>query len=90
MRYELADIGKARGNVPLDFSNLKPGDTAKMMFDWIDDEGRYRSESMWVEVTRGNAGRYVGELRNESCVDHASQYGDEVIFEARHVIDVFR
>jgi hypothetical protein len=74
-------------------TNLKDGDYAKLIF-WIalDDTGeRDYHERMWVIVNESTSSGYVGTLDNQPGAvddDHSLQYGSQVAFEPRHVIDI--
>ena len=69
-----------------------PGETAFLQFGLMDDYciDPAASERMWVEISAAEGGRYTGLLKN-APVEIDARYlklGDEVTFEARHIMDV--
>jgi hypothetical protein len=48
-----------------------------------------RAERFWVEVTEVNYPAFVGAVRNDltDTAVHGISYGDEIEFEARHILD---
>lgn len=68
---------------------LAPGNFAKLMFEFTsDDPEAPGAERMWVKILERDGDRFVGVLDNDPgyIADLAS--GDEVRFEARHVLQV--
>ena len=74
-------------------TNLKEGDYAKLIFriemdDTGEDDDR---ERMWVIVKERTSSGYIGTLDNQPGAmddDHSLQYGSQVAFEPRQVIDI--
>lgn len=83
MHFEIAERSDA---VPIEHCNLEPGQMVKLMLDHFTGDDFVASEAMWVEVTDAEAGRYRGELRNDSLVNDHVRWGDGLPFEARHVL----
>ena len=69
-----------------------PGEMVKLHFALADGDlvNHVASERMWVEISTAEGGRYTGLLKN-APVEIDARYlklGDEVTFEARHIMDV--
>lgn len=75
-------------------SALEPGDFAKLLFRIaIDDaEAPEMVERMWVLIRERTDAGWFGRLENTPAIPENSDFwlGDEIPFEARHVIDVRR
>jgi len=69
--------------------NLARGDCVKLIFRMLNKINEIEVERMWVDVEGKDGNYYIGSLNNEpfSDVDLASE--DRVIFEARHVIQIY-
>jgi hypothetical protein len=68
---------------------VRPGDTVKLIFvfDSADPEAPH-AERMWVLVDKVEAdGRFLGRLDNAPAWIKDLQYGDEVAFDACHIIN---
>ena len=64
-------------------TSLQPGNLAKLVFK-TEDGG----ERMWVEVQEVSNGNFIGLLINNPICIWGLGYGDPVVFEPKHVIDV--
>lgn len=74
-------------------TNLKLGDTVKLLFNFIPKEregDELKTERMWVHITKIVDDFYVGYLDNQpySDSDYVS-HGIEVTFKAEHIIDIY-
>ena len=74
--------------------SLSVGQNVKLVFRIsVEDEGGARSqevERMWVVVQRGlTDGQYLGELNNDPYCTDGIQAGMPVVFEPRHVIQIY-
>jgi hypothetical protein len=66
---------------------LRAGNLVKLIFAFeSNDPQAPRAERMWVRIERIEADRYVGTLDNDPRYIEDLKCGDEVKFEARHVI----
>ncbi len=66
---------------------LRPGDLVKLIFACeSNDPQAPRAERMWVRIERVEAGRYFGKLDNDPRYIEDLKCGDDVEFEAGHVI----
>ncbi len=99
--YELDDAEQIHSEHPDTFyipplevrSALQPGEMVKLLFriELEDDEhSRYQEvERMWVEVVRVlNPCKYLGLLANDAYCAEDMKMGMDVVFEARHIIDI--
>jgi hypothetical protein len=68
---------------------VRPGEVVKLIFVFdSDDPEAPRAERMWVLVDRIEAGgRFVGRLNNQPAWIRDLKPDDEVVFEARHIIN---
>lgn len=68
---------------------VRPGEDVKLVFLFdSDDPEAPRAERMWVIVDRIDAdGRFIGHLDNEPQWIADLKLGDEVAFDARHIIN---
>lgn len=68
---------------------LKVGDIVKLVFvSTIQQENNpFSSERIWVEITQVNGNNFVGTLDNKPFVIQDLNLGDEVSFQACHIID---
>jgi uncharacterized protein YegJ (DUF2314 family) len=74
--------------------SLRPGDIVKLMFRMIlrnpgSGVEQEKVERMWVGVTGRDGRGYVGALDNDPHYTKDLAAGDEIRFEARHVIRVY-
>lgn len=70
--------------------DLRAGDVVKLVFRMRQDGTDAPSvERMWVKVAEVRDALYAGTLDNDPVGDVRIRAGDRVVFEARHVIDVF-
>jgi hypothetical protein len=68
---------------------LRVGNLVKLIFGFeSSDPQAPRAERMWVRIELFDAGRYVGRLDNDPRYIEDLKCGDEVAFEARHVIQI--
>ena len=68
--------------------NLVDGDLVKLIFE-LDDGEQIQRERMWVLVEGREGSKYRGLLDNDPVSTDEIKSGMEVLFEARHVIDVY-
>jgi uncharacterized protein YegJ (DUF2314 family) len=96
--FELDDGESLHAAAPVTFSipdaerrrGLRAGDIVKLVFRMRQDGTDTPSvERMWVKVAEVRGGSYVGALDNDPVGDVRVRAGDRVVFEARHVIDVY-
>lgn len=68
---------------------VQPGDVVKLIFVFeSSDPEAPRAERMWVRVDRIDAdGRFFGRLNNQPRWIKDLQLGDDVAFDARHIIN---
>lgn len=71
---------------------LKPGDLVHLIFEIdVDDPHEPSGERMWVEIAEVLPNEaYLGELANEPVLIEDLEMGDEIEFDARHVIHLQR
>ena len=71
--------------------SLKTGAIVKLLFRIETREGDAESavERMWVRVEERSGPHYLGTLDNDPVEDSALKCGARVVFEARHVIDIW-
>lgn len=71
---------------------LLPGDFAKLVFHLAMEDGHRfpPTERMWVQVNAISGGTYIGSLTNTPIFSSLLEFGDEVHFQACHVIDTAR
>jgi uncharacterized protein YegJ (DUF2314 family) len=67
---------------------LKPGDHVKLAF--LTPHGECGGERMWVEVTNAKGQTCVGALKNNPVVIEDLEWGQEIKFTPRHVLDIAR
>jgi hypothetical protein len=66
--------------------NLEPGIFAKLVFV---QKAPSAGERMWVEISDVTGpGKYKGRLANNPVSIKGLEFGDEVVFEAKHVADI--
>jgi hypothetical protein len=66
---------------------LRAGNAVKLIFAFESKDPKVlRAERMWVRIERVESGRFVGKLDNDPRYIEALKCGDDVEFEARHVI----
>lgn len=70
-------------------SLVRPGEAVKLIFAFdSDDPEAPGAERMWVIVDRiGPDGRFLGRLDNEPRWIDGLKLGDQVVFDARHIIN---
>ncbi len=66
---------------------VQPGDYAKVGFECEDQD--LGGERMWVQVERIEDGQWIGTLANDPMVIPSLRFGDEVRFEAKHIIGIY-
>jgi uncharacterized protein YegJ (DUF2314 family) len=64
------------------------GQIVKLIFR-IDLGHEVKVERMWVQVTARSASGYIGELDNDPYCTTEIRAGEIVLFEPRHVIDIY-
>jgi hypothetical protein len=68
-------------------SLLRPGNLVKLIFAFQSDDPKVpRAERMWVQIERVERGLFAGKLDNDPRYIQDLKCGDDVEFEARHVI----
>jgi hypothetical protein len=66
---------------------LRPGNLVKLIFAFQSDNPKApRAERMWVRIERIESGLFAGKLGNDPRYIEDLKCGDDVEFEARHVI----
>lgn len=98
MKYTLDDGEEIHREAPETFwipnaaerGSLQPGQIVKLVFRIELDDDEVHVERMWVQVKERNAAGYVGELDNDPYCTTELRAGAVVLFEPRHVIDIYR
>lgn len=98
--WMLADAEELSAESPDSFSipskedreNLAEGDYAKLIFrythlDKNKDSKEPSGERMWVKISRKTADGYEGLLDNDPQVVTSLSAGDQIMFDAKHIID---
>ena len=69
--------------------NLEEGMLAKVIFNMIEESSTKSTciERMWVEINDIQGEFYIGKLCNEPRSNVSIKYGQDVCFQAKHVID---
>ncbi|MGG2399609.1 DUF2314 domain-containing protein [Pseudomonas sp. SH1-B] len=72
--------------------SLQAGDLVKLVFSMEETPGSEATsvERMWVEVTRVFEDYYAGRLDNEPYSSECVKCGQTVLFQPRHVIDIYQ
>lgn len=91
--YELDNVAVIAQENPYSFylpssqviSQLKPGDHAKLMF--LKETSDQFTERMWVQITSIDGDTFTGKLDNDPHWLKLIKCGDEVTFEACHIMD---
>jgi hypothetical protein len=71
-----------------DRESLRVGDFAKLVF--IQKTCHEQGERMWVEVTEVESDHYHGVLANQPLYLTNVEFGDQISFEAKHVVSFGR
>lgn len=72
--------------------SLKSGELVKLIFHMLEDDNftAISVERMWVEITDVRPSFYIGKLDNDPSGSKCLKHGQEVIFQAIHIIDIYR
>lgn len=74
---------------PEERAAVQPGDIVKLVFGLTEPEGEIAAERMWVIVDGMDAAGYIGTLDSDPEYITSIEAGDEVRFDASHIIEVF-
>lgn len=69
--------------------SLQPGRLVKLIFR-IDLGDEVQVERMWVQVKKQSSSGYIGELDNDPYCITELRSGEPILFEPRHVIDIYK
>ncbi|USR79234.1 DUF2314 domain-containing protein [Arcanobacterium pinnipediorum] len=68
---------------------IQPGDIVKLVFGLTDPETDIAAERMWVIVNELAGTGFIGTLDTDPEVIESLTAGDEIHFDASHVIEIF-
>ena len=69
--------------------NLRTGDIVKLIFRFEDGEFA-QVERMWVVVSKTNNGEFTGILDNEPFIKGYLNAGDEIKFNYKNVLEIYK
>ena len=69
--------------------NLRTGDIVKLIFRFKDGEFA-QVERMWVVVSETNNGEFTGILDNEPFIKGCLNAGDEIKFNYKNVLEIYK
>lgn len=69
--------------------NLRTGDIVKLIFRFEDDKFA-QVERMWVIVSETNNGEFTGILDNEPFIKGCLNAGDEIKFNYKNVLEIYK
>lgn len=71
--------------------SVLPGAIVKLIFNMLENDKTDETsvERMWVVVKSVDNGFYVGTLDNDPYGNVSIKCGDEVVFGAEHIIDIY-
>jgi hypothetical protein len=95
-RYELIDPRPRAKSAPYTFflpsqdeiDDIKPGDLVKLIFQSVPASPKWEAEKMWVTVKEIHSAKLIGTLDNIPSDMPQLKYGDSVVFEPFHVLDI--
>ena len=70
--------------------SLRHGDLAKLCFKCDPAVYGIGAERMWVEVTSIKGRNYIGNLVNDPIAVEVLEWGDQIAFSSKHVLDIER
>jgi len=94
--WELVNAQKLAEEYPYTFykpsptviSLLKPGNEVKLIFKFESEDPEAPSaERMWIELSELSGSEYIGSLDNDPAYIKDLKHGDQITFEAKHIID---